>query len=150
MAIEQARSDSFPQLLALQLDCISKLTSTYAECEIAAWIAYLEEAGSKRFGDFTNYIWRNEQGEITAFISWSLQPESVVSIECLYVTSAMQNNGIGATLLNKAQKAAQPMPLTVRSTLNALEFYERQGFVFQEYTTSRAGFRIAVLNKPTS
>ena len=127
--IRPATPEEFPQLLDIQVRCIRDLTATY--------------------GPYENRVYIGENDRIAGFVSWSQnKPEHVAAIECLYTLKEHRRNGIGKLLLAEAERLiSDGMTITVRSTLNARPFYEQQGYLYKGDTVSRAGFKIALLEK---
>lgn len=143
--ISPVTPSDFPELLKIQLDCISKLTKTYSAYDIQEWRSYLESEGADRFAKFNNLAFIKDNA-IQGFISWSLGYGKAV-IECLYVQPIYQSKGLGDQLLRSAESRLQGKLIEVRSTLNAVPFYEKHGYAFVEQSKSRAGFDIVVLSK---
>lgn len=147
--IKDVLPSQYPELLDVQTECIRGLCDTYSQEEIDTWVGYLERATSQRFAEFQNRAWFSEQGVIEGFISWTESRSSgLAAVECLYVREASRGQNIGRLLLQQAESSLTPNThVTVRSTLNAQPFYEKNGYVLKEIGKSRAGFEIAILEK---
>jgi GNAT superfamily N-acetyltransferase len=147
--IESIHPEQYPLLLDVQTDCIRGLGDYYTQQEIDAWIGYLEEATPERFAQFENRALFDSRGAIGGFVSWSGgEAEAVSALECLYVREDLRGRGIGRLLLREAEiRVAIGSRMSVRSTLNARPFYEKNDYIFKEQGISRAGFEMAVLEK---
>lgn len=147
--IRLATSEEFPNLLDIQIACIRDLTETYSPEEIASWVGYLEREGGERYEVYENHVYTDDDNRIAGFVSWSQnESENTAAIECLYTLREYRGQGIGKLLLAEAERAIpQSATIAVRSTLNARSFYEQQGYQYTEDATSRAGFKIALLEK---
>ncbi|HEX8762550.1 MAG TPA: GNAT family N-acetyltransferase [Candidatus Saccharimonadales bacterium] len=147
--IRPAAPKEFPALLDVQIACIRDLTTTYTQEEINSWVGYLEKEGAGRYAAFNNHVFVDETDHIAGFVSWSEKPqERTAAIECLYTLKEQQGKGIGKLLLQTAEASLpESTAVYVRSTLNARPFYEKQGYHYIENTTSRAGFKVALLEK---
>jgi ribosomal protein S18 acetylase RimI-like enzyme len=136
----------FDQLLAIQIDSISSLTGAYPEDALHDWIKYIENETASRYEAFKNRGYTNENNELISFISWTTWNESA-TIECLYTAFPYRGNQIGRLLLREAEATLKGKTIHVRSTLNAQSFYEKNGYIFTNHSLSRAGLRIALLEK---
>lgn len=147
--IKPATPEEFPQLLDIQVNCIRDLTETYATEEINSWVGYLEHQGSDRYEAYENRVYTEDDNHIAGFVSWSQnESENTAAIECLYTLREYRGQGIGKLLLAEAERAIpQSATIAVRSTLNARSFYEQRGYRYIQAATSRAGFKIALLEK---
>lgn len=147
--ISPASTKELPQLLDIQISCIRDLTETYKPEEINSWIGYLERQGADRYEEYENYVYTDDYNRIAGFVSWSQnESENTASIECLYALKDYRGQGIGRLLLAEAERAiSRNTTIAVRSTLNARSFYEQQGYRYIQDATSRAGFKIALLEK---
>lgn len=149
--LKDVAPSQYSELLDVQLESIRGLDHIYSQEEIDIWVGYLERATSKRFAEFQNKAWVSGQGNIEGFVSWTEdQSLGTAAVECLYVRRALRGQNIGSLLLREAEGSlAFNTQITVRSTLNARAFYEKNGYTFKERGTSRAGFGIAILEKTT-
>jgi ribosomal protein S18 acetylase RimI-like enzyme len=146
--IRKATSDDYPLFLAIQTACINGLTDVYSADEIKAWTDYLAREGAARYGQYENRVGEDEDGNVAGFVSWSSHEALQASIECLYILPQFRNQGIGRRLLQEAEASFNPaVTVRIRSTRNALPFYERQGYKRTGDALSRAGFRIVLLEK---
>lgn len=147
--IRTAMPEEFPQLLNMQISCIRDLTETYTAEEINNWIGYLERQGKNRYEEYENRVYTDDDNHIAGFVSWSQnESESTASLECLYTLKEYRGQGIGKLLLAEAEREiSQSVTIAVRSTLNARSFYEQQSYHYIQDATSRAGFKIALLEK---
>ena len=138
-------ADNFAELLAIQSEVIAGLTESYTHDQLAKWVKYIQREKPDRYGKYSNLAYWKE-GRIQGFVSWSIDGDDA-AIECLYVREPYRHQGVGRLLLQGAEKYLYGRAIHVRSTLNAKSFYERNGYVFQNEDTSRAGFLIASLQK---
>ena len=147
--IRPVAPEEFPRLLEIQINCIHDLTETYSTEEINSWVGYLEHQGAERYASFENRVFIDEDERIASFVSWSQnESENTAAIECLYTLKEYRGKGIGKLLLAEAEREIpRSAPIAVRSTLNARSFYEQQGYHYVQDATSRAGFKIALLEK---
>jgi ribosomal protein S18 acetylase RimI-like enzyme len=145
--IKQIVSDKdFNQLLRIQTDSLRELANTYTAEELQAWTNYIKNETARRYAAFENLGYTDENNRIVAFISWTKHNNSA-SIECLYILSPYRGQKIGTFLLQAAEDDLKDKMVHVRSTLNAQAFYEKNGYTLTAYDVSRAGFRIALLEK---
>jgi GNAT superfamily N-acetyltransferase len=146
--IHAATSRDFPQLLDLQVACISGLGDTYSDKEIDAWITYIKREGVSRYTPYSTRILTADE-RIIGFVSWSTnKTEGTTAIECLYIAKMHQGKGLGRRLLQDVESILpKDTRISVRSTLNARPFYESNKFRHIEDTSSRAGFSISILEK---
>lgn len=136
----------FEQLLNVQTNSISELTETYTVEELQAWVNYIKSETANRYTKFKNLGYVDEDNNLIAFVSWTAQADSA-NVECLYTLAPYRGQQIGKSLLREAEANLKNKTVHVRSTLNAQPFYEKNGYSFTAYTLSRAGFRIAQLEK---
>jgi predicted N-acetyltransferase YhbS len=146
MTIRPATSADFPELLAIQIASIKSLSRTYQPDEISGWIDYIQAEGADRYARHKSAVAEDDSGQIQAFVSWSIE-ETVGKVDCLFTLPAQQSQGIGKHLLQHAEHELNTQKVRIRTTLGARKFYERHGYSFVEFTTARAGFAIAVVEK---
>jgi L-amino acid N-acyltransferase YncA len=146
--IRLATPKDFSQLLDLQVTCIANLTSTYSAQEREAWATYIKQEGVDRYAPYNTYVFLAD-GRVVGFVSYSTnESEHAAAIECLYVAKMHQEKGLGKQLLQMAEsRLPKGTHITIRSTLNARPFYESNGYMHAEDTSSRAGFLVSVMKK---
>jgi ribosomal protein S18 acetylase RimI-like enzyme len=146
--IRPATPEDFPAMLALQTACIQDL-EVYSQQERETWIDYLNKAGTSRYADFQSVIMTDDRSVISGFVSWAINTlDRTGTIECLYVRQDCRGRGTGQFLLAEAEmKSPANITMHVRSTLNAQTFYEAQDYEYTGSAISRAGFKIALLEK---
>lgn len=143
---EATSSKDFEQLLDIQLSSIAGLAETYSAEELQAWIGYIKIETAHRYAKFKNLGYVDKNNNFVAFVSWTEQ-ENSANIECLYTQAPYRGQQIGKFLLQEAEANLHNKRIHIRSTLNAKSFYERNGYSFTNFDVSRAGFRIALLEK---
>lgn len=144
----EARPEDYQQLLEIQAECIRGLTQTYTPEEISAWAQYIQQEDSSRYTEYNNRVFEDEAGNVVGFASWTQRENARANLECLYTLPSVRGQGIGKLLLQEVESRL-PLPTTihVRSTMNALPFYEKRGYVRLGNDVSRAGFGVALLEK---
>lgn len=143
---EVTPSKDFEQLLEIQLDSIAELTETYSIEELQAWASYIKTETAHRYAKFKNLGYVDKNNNFIAFVSWTEQDNSA-NIECLYTQAPYRGQQIGKLLLQEAENNLKNKTVHIRSTLNARSFYEKNGYNFISFDKSRAGFKIALLEK---
>ena len=148
-ALRSPTPDEFPNMLAVQIDCIRGLAHAYSAQELALWTEYIEREGPERYMQYENAVITDERGSVRAFVSWAQNAaKQQASVECLYTQHTDRGRGFGGLLLQAAERALVPGSVVeVRSTLSAQAFYELHGYRSREIARSRAGFLITIMQK---
>lgn len=105
----------------------------YTPEEIQAWAvpkepeSYEESIRSKEF-----FVAEDDGGDILGF---GVLNQEIAEVEAVYVTPEAGRRGIGLEILRKLEERANAQglqQLRLNASLNAVQFYERSGYVAQE------------------
>jgi putative acetyltransferase len=106
--------------------------SHYSEEEIKVWLEVARSKSAKPIPDSYIVLVAEEGREVVGFAMLDVDKKEVTS---LYVHAEHGSQGIGSSLLNKLEDEAREKginSLQLRSTLNALSFYEEAGYEAKE------------------
>ncbi len=85
--------------------------------------------------------------QLLAYIAW----RDGYHISHLYVACEFQRQGIGRRLLDAMRSRATRLPLQLNSSINAVEFYQRYGFVAVQPEQTIRGVRFVAMEfRPVS
>ena len=147
--IREAIPEDYFNLLDVQIACVRSLVGTYTVDETESWVRYIENDGPDRYGNYTNHVSVGDDGRINGFVSETHTSDQLsAAIECLYVLPSDRGRRIGYLLLEEAEAhIPEGSMVRIRSTLNAVPFYESHGYRRVGNALSRAGLSIGLLEK---
>ena len=118
-------------LLALQMDAIGAIGEThYTAAQRQAWFG--ERTPQHYLGPIATRLMRVAQADAESpLLGFGQLDLSTGFVEAIYVRTAVQRSGIGSQLLQALERSASgagAQVLWLDASLNAVPFYERQGF----------------------
>ena len=118
-------------LLALQMDAINAISEThYTAVQRQAWFG--ERTPQHYLGPITTRLMRVAQADAESpLLGFGQLDLSTRFVEAIYVRPAVQRSGIGRQLLQALESSASgagAQVLWLDASLNAVLFYQRQGF----------------------
>lgn len=135
LKIRKAVGDDAPAIHRVFTDSIFGIGEDYyTQPQKQAWAeAVIADSWSTRILELHFYVVESE-AQVAGFISW-FEGEIVH----VYVSDKFSGKGIGHRMMDYALIQMQGRNITLTSSLNALKFYERYGFVAEECLEKERG-----------
>ena len=129
MPIRKATVEDAPAILAVHVSSIQGLCGPqYGADAIAEWTGALAvDRYVARMAEFEFFV-AEEAGAVVGFAALDTAGQD---LHALYVAPVATGRGVGRALVAVCEELARSLGLsrlTVRATLNAVSFYEQQGF----------------------
>ncbi len=136
MQIRKAHPKDAAALHAMHVASIRDLCkSHYSPAQIAAWATGLARRGYLKVMDLFEFFLAEDEGRILGFCVLDVPG---TELNALYVAPAAARRGVGRRLLAHAEENARREgvhSLKLKSTLNAVSFYEQRGYLQLRPTT---------------
>lgn len=133
-------------LIQIKLKSIESCAGVYSSAQIQSWLDYTKRPDHEKtisndiiFGAYIDDI-------LVGFLSYSLEKEHV-KLNSLFIKPQHQGLGVARILFDRFQKATNGKPINIRSTLNAVDFYQKNGFEISGDDVSKAGFPIKLMRR---
>ncbi len=145
MEIRKARPEDTAALHAIHVASIRDLCrSHYSPAQVAAWATGLARPGYLKAMALFDFFVAEEEGAIVGLCVLDVPG---AELNALYVAPAAAGHGVGRCLLVHAEEIAwrrEVRALKLKSTLNAVSFYERCGYRRLRRSTHRlaSGLRL--------
>ena len=127
--LRRATRDDQEALWRVHTSAIRELCCTrYTEREIELWTARLRPESYERLVRERELFVAERDGEVVGFSQLNLDTSEV---EAVFVSAGCVREGVGSKLLAKLERVARDNQLPglhLCATLNAVEFYQSQGF----------------------
>ncbi len=138
MKIRRATPEDLPRIHAVHKESILGLCAAhYSAVELSQWTAALRPDKYVALFEGREFFIAEEDGKILGFAVLDLR-ESLIN--ATYVSPETARRGIGRSLVEAMESAAVQSgvsQLHLNSTLNALPFYERLGYVPRKTASNR-------------
>lgn len=138
--IRQATAKDGPGILASHVAAITELCAgDYSETQLLAWSCRLTPEGYLPAITSNVFLVAESKGEVIGFAEFAPSRSEVVAV---YVHPQHSRRGVGSMLLREIEHQASAVgicELYLSSSLTAVPFYERFGFVATEPTVHRLG-----------
>jgi len=137
--LREALPTDAEDICALHIDSIRRTcSSSYEESAIEAWVGEKEPSGYIRTMESGGKIFVMEEQAIPRLLGIGIIDVPESWIRAIHVTPSHLGKGIGRRILRRLEQAVREFGHTsikVRSSLNAREFYEKNGYTPGEVST---------------
>lgn len=138
MNIRKARSEDCQSIASLHVAAVKGIhTTLYTPEEISAWAVPKKPENYEESIRVKEFFVAERRGVILAF---GVLNQKTAEVEAVYVSPAAGRRGIGMEILRKLEETGRLLGLEMlrlNASLNAVQFYERAGYVAQEASKYR-------------
>lgn len=148
-SIREIREKDSTLLLDIKKRSIPQCASTYNDKDIKSWLDYCNAQDPNTcFSGSRGYIAYDNEEPI-GFVEFS-DKDSLGHIDNMFILPTHTKKGIGTELFKLAENDLKNQGIenfSIRSTLNAQEFYAGFGYALKEPGIARAGLEIVIMEK---